>query len=494
MALKFQRRYSPLFIVFLLLMALSCTRITSTELGSGLIPAIDGVNTLDTVMEVITDNFDDPDTTRIYRSNNVIIGAITNDPIFGRTTASLNVELIPSSFPFFIPGTKDSVKVDSAVLILSYRGLYGDSTQPLRLRVEEISNNTPLSLSRNYPSNFPSVSPVNTVGILANPIDLDIRTINDSVKNRYENSNNQIRIPLRPEVAKRFIKDYDSTNAYRNDSTFKSYFSGFSVKVDAINPANALLYLNLQDTNTKLALYYNSSTTGATIRDTNVAYFRVSPVISGVANFITRNRSGSEINNHLTLTAHPDSLAYVQASPGTYVRVKIPNLGRLSNRIIHRAELIAEQVPDDNNLLTSDRFFEVPRNLLLSIYDSVKKHKTNIHNDYIIEQSGPNLFSFGGFPSIKSVPGYDRLITYNFNLSRYIQGIVTRKDSSYTLRLSAPANDSLSYFPPYPNTVISQMYYLNPSQANETAAGRVRLGGGTHSRFRMRLRIVYSRL
>ncbi|TAG12907.1 MAG: DUF4270 family protein [Sphingobacteriia bacterium] len=494
MVLNFKLRRAHLSLFVLLLIVASCTRITTTELGSGLIPAVDGVNTLDTIMEVITDNFDDPDTTRIYRSNKVIIGAITNDPIFGRTSASVNFELYPNSFPFFIPGTKDSITVDSAVLILSYRGIYGDSAKPLRLRVDEISTNTPLNPFRAYPVNHPNVNPVNTIGSLANPFDLDIRTIKDSVKNRYEKATNQIRIKLRQDVARRFIKDYDSTNAYRSDSTFRSFFAGFSLKVDAVNPANALLYLNLQDTNTKLALYYNSSTTGATVRDTNVIYFRFSPIISGMANFVTRNRSGAEINSRLTTTSKPDSLVYVQAEPGTYVRIRIPNLGQLSNRIIHRAELIAEQVPDDNNLLTLDRYFEAPRSLLLSIYDSVNKRKRSIPNDFIIDQSGPNLLTFGGFASLKSVPGYDRIINYNFNLSRYVQGIVTRKDSSFVLRLSAPSNDSLSYFPPYPNGFISQMYYLSPTQGNETSAGRVRLGGGSHSRFRMRLRIVYSRL
>lgn len=495
MLFNFQLRKTHFFTLIFLMVTASCTRITSTELGSGLIPAVDGVNTLDTVMEVITDSFEETDTTRIYRTNKVIIGAITNDPIFGKTTASVNFELYPSSFPFAIPGTRDSVVVDSAVLILSYKGMYGDSMQPLRLRVEEISGNTPLNPLRAYPVNHPNVNIINTVGSLASPLDLNIRTIKDSVKNRYEKATNQIRIKLRQDIAKRFIKDYDSTNAYRNDSAFRSYFAGFSVKVDAVNPANALLYLNLQDTNTKLALYYNSSTTGATVRDTNVIYFRFSPIVSGMANFVTRNRSGAEINSRLTTTAKPDSLVYVQADPGTYVRVRIPNLGKLSNRIIHRAELIAEQVPDDNHLFTFDRYFEVPRILLLSIYDSVNKRKRSIPNDYIIDESGNiNLLTFGGFASIKSVPGYDRLVSYNFNLSRYVQGIVTRKDSSYTLRLSAPSNDSLSYFPPYPNNLFTKMAYLNAAQGNETGSGRVRLGGGSHSRFRMRLRIVYSRI
>jgi hypothetical protein len=38
------------------------------------------------------------------------------------------------------------------------------------------------------------------------------------------------------------------------------------------------------------------------------------------------------------------------------------------------------------------------------------------------------------------------------------------------------------------------LYYLSPLEGNDIANGRVRLGGGTHTRFRMRLRIIFSRI
>lgn len=494
MLANFKLHFARIFFFVFLILTAACTRITTTELGAGLIPVVDGVNTFDTIMELQTDTFNESDTTRIYNANNMVIGAITNDPIFGTTQAELNFELKPSFYPFKVAGTKDSLVVDSAVLILSYKGYYGDSTQPLNVTVHEISPTTPLDPFYNYPVNYPTVKPVRTIGALSNTIPVDIRTLGDSVKNRFENSNNQIRIPLRMDVARRFLKDYDSTNAYLNDSAFQTYFRGFSVKVQSSNPANALLYVNLLDTNTKLALYYNTSTTGATVRDTSVIYFKFNSAFGGYANFVTRNTTGAEINNRITTTSRPDSIVYVQSAPGTYVRIRVPGLQNLSNRIIHRAELIAEQIPDDNNILTLDRYFQAPRLLLLSAFDSVKNQKRNIPNDYMVGSSGPNTVDFGGFRTFKTINGYDRVAAYNFVISRYVQGIVTRKDTSFTLRLSAPSNDSLNYHPPYPNNFVSQMYYLSPAQSNELANGRVRLGGGSHSRFRMRLRIVYSRI
>jgi hypothetical protein len=489
----FTLRKRSVFFFLLLLVAAGCTRISSTDLGAGLIPPIDGVITKDTLLDVITDNFDDPDTARVYRSDIHMLGAITNDPLFGKTKASMFFEMQPDVYPFYIPGTKDSIRVDSAVLILNYAGVYGDSTQPLRINVAEIDPATPINLTRNYPVNYPNVFPINTIGALANPITVDIRRLGDSVKNRFEQTANQLRIRLRNDVANRFIKLYDSSNTYKSDSLLRTVFAGFALTVDASSPANALLRINVVDTSSKLALYYNSSTTGATKRDTSVRYFRCHSSSSGNVNFITRDRTGSQAAQHFTTTAKPDSLVYVQTSPGTYVRLRIPGLKDLSNRIIHRAELITEQVPDDANSMLETQMLP-PRFLLLSVFDSANNYKRNIPNDFVLGSSGPNIATFGGNLIYKSVPGYDRLATYVFDMSRYVQGIVTRKDTVQTLRLTAPTNDSLHYTHPYPANAGTSLYYISPALGNTIGQGRVRLGGGTHSRFRMRLRVIYSRI
>lgn len=483
-----------IFISCIILIAFfsGCTRISTTDVGSGLIPAIDGVITKDTLLDVITDSFEDTDSIRVYRGDNHLLGAITNDPLFGKSRAIMYFEMKPTAYPYYIPGKKDSIVVDSAVLILSYRGMYGDSTQPLRLNLFEIDKNTPLNPTVNYPANYPAKVPVSIGQPLADPVTVDIRRLGDSVKNRYENAKNQIRIRLRADVAKRFIKDYDSTNAYISDSVFRTYFAGFALTTSTGSPSNAFLKINLTDTNSKFALYYSSNSTGASQRDTSVVYFKYTIGSAGDANMITRDRSGSEVAKHLTTTSKPDSLVYVQTMPGTYVRLRIPGLQGLSNRIIHRAELIAEQVPDDANLTTTETQMLPPRYLLLSRFDSAVNTKRNIPNDFVITSSGPNISQFGGGVVSKAAAPYDKISAYVFDLSRYVQGIVTRKDSSYTLRLSAPTNDSIQYTPPYPGNTSSSGYFLSPSNGNDVGDGRVRLGGGTHSRFRMRLRIIYS--
>ena len=143
-----------------------------------------------------------------------------------------------------------------------------------------------------------------------------------------------------------------------------------------------------------------------------------------------------------------------------------------------------------------ESIFTTPRYLLLSSFDSTKWVKTSIPNDFIISAGSLNVLEFGGYPIDRDVAGVI-VKEYTFDLSRYVQGIVTRKDSSLTLRLSAPANDSLSYTAPYPSTFPATTFSLGTGTTNHTAIGRVRLGGGgmvPGNPLRMRLRIIYSRI
>lgn len=78
----------------------ACTRISTSELGFGLLPAMDAVNTKDTILIVETQSADYADSMRIFGSDEHILGSITNDPIFGNTSASMFFQLKPDFFHF----------------------------------------------------------------------------------------------------------------------------------------------------------------------------------------------------------------------------------------------------------------------------------------------------------------------------------------------------------------------------------------------------------
>ncbi|MEY4052595.1 MAG: hypothetical protein RIR64_1580 [Bacteroidota bacterium] len=475
----------------------ACTRIGTSELGLGLLPSMDAYNTKDTTLDVITETVDRPDSMRVYGSDDHIVGNITNDPIFGTTNASMYFQVKPSFFPFFITGSKDSLVVDSAVLILSYKGFYGDTTKPVKVQLKRISAATPLDAFKLYASNYPELYNIKTDQNLGETT-VDFAKIGDSLYTRFEASKNTIRIKLSKSFATQFLKEFDSNNAYRSDTTLRAYFPGFALTADETANKNVLLKINLLDTNTKLALYYNTNSTALSEvykRDTAVVNFKFSIYNNADVNFIKRNRTGAEIAKHLDKVSN-DSLVYVQTSPGTMVKVKIPGLKNFSNKIIHRAELIAEQVPTSAGAAGSlESQLLPPRYLFLGTYDTVSKAIRNVPNDFTGTTNASSFTQFGGKLIYKSINGYDNVASYNFNISRYVQGVISRTDSLFDFRIIAPVNDSITLVPPYPyNKQAPSQDYLTTAIGNQAATGRVVLGGGNRTKFKMRLHIYYSDL
>ena len=68
-----------LLSIIVLIVSASCTRISTTEIGTGLIPPIDGINTIDTTIDVITQNMA-LDSIRVSKYQEFALGSISNDP------------------------------------------------------------------------------------------------------------------------------------------------------------------------------------------------------------------------------------------------------------------------------------------------------------------------------------------------------------------------------------------------------------------------------
>ena len=240
---------------------------------------------------------------------------------------------------------------------------------------------------------------------------------------------------------------------------------------------------NLGSANTKLAIYYNCPRVGGGGRDTLVNYFFFTTV-SAAANYIKRNYAGTLLEASVG-GALPDPFVYLQNSPGTFATIKIPDLANLSNRVIHRAELIAEEVYHP-----SDTLFRTPDYLYLDAYDpSISKFRT-IPYDLLSNTAGIlNLAGFGIIP-VTSVDGSgNKIKTWHFNISRYVQHVLTHTQTLYDLRLLAPFILKNQYGIP-PGADFTRFISINPT----IVKGRVRLAGGVPGPQRMRIRIIYSKL
>ena len=90
-------KWQALCVILFFLTA--CTKIESTQLGSDLIPVVDNVNTFETILPVVANNYIDDAEYRLNRGNPHMVGAITQDPAFGHAKATLFFEMKPSAFP-----------------------------------------------------------------------------------------------------------------------------------------------------------------------------------------------------------------------------------------------------------------------------------------------------------------------------------------------------------------------------------------------------------
>ncbi len=484
-----KRNFLFLLIAFSALVS-ACTKIATTDIGSGLLPSVDGVNTFDTFIDVTTKNLADS-FIRVNILNDHSLGYV-NDPLFGNTTATVNVQLKPDHYPYKFENTnKDSLYLDSVVLVLGYKGVWGDSTQPIGLRVYEIEPENNFVHDTAYPNTY-NLSRGAELTANQTAKSIDVRTLGQYIHPFKEDSltNNQVRIKLDSSFGLKLLKVFDTLTAYKNDTLFNAYLHGFQIAPDLTGSPmmNALMRVNLLDTNTKLALYYRFTLNGKL--DTTVKYFKANQYTSANCNTITRNTSGAQIANYIPKNSNPyDTLLFMAAGPGAYARIQIPNLNLLPNMIIHRAELLMDQVPDATN--PSEHFLTAP-NLFLAAYSTDSMRRFTVPND-VTFSSGyiSNLPSFGSLPVPKS-NGTETYYTYSFDLSRYLQGVVTRKEKTYDMILWAPYNDGVYYA----ENALLQVG-ISQSPLNAPACGRVRLGGGSKVPglpHKMRFHIVYSKI
>ncbi|MGQ0740634.1 MAG: DUF4270 family protein [Bacteroidota bacterium] len=468
----------------------ACRKINDfTELGGGLIPPVDNINTFDTSISVFA--FNDTfslasDSLRITSDEEHFLGLINTDPIFGRTDAEVYMELKPEFYGFYPFARKDSLKLDSVVLVLGYVERYGDSLATQTINVHELTQafkRDSSYLVRKQPLTY-SAALLNAGGFGQTifPSALD-----DSVKAFRDTTAGQVRLKLDTSFARRLM-NYDTSNAYRSDSAFKSLFKGFAIR--SVSTGGAIIGLNMNSANTKLAFYYKLPKKSGTFDSVAVSYFNFH-VDCRSANYVRRDYAGTPVAMAAGQTLQAP-VVYIQKTPGSFANIKIPDLPAISNRVIHRAELIVEQLYHP-----SDDIFSAPSSMYVDAYDSTitdsYKYRTIPASLDFSPNSGFDFVTFGTTPVNAKDPAGNNIRVWKFNLSRYVQHIVRGTQTSYDLRLYAPltirgqtklVGGGSTDYPVFSGS------YVNTSIAN----GRIRVGGGNHPTQRMRLRLIYSKL
>jgi len=487
---EMRRRSSFLFIpLFIVILISSCTKLERTTLGGDLLPGGDRLITDTMLLPVITTNFIEIDSSYIAKGDQHILGFI-NDPMFGTTTAAMYFQMLPTLYPFSFPVAKDSLFLDSCVLSLAFSGGYGDTNAVSKVNVYKITDPTFKSSTLYRLTEAPNFSTADFLGSAA----VTIPDIRRGYRADYKPDTifNQLRIRL-DDAFGRLLLDQDNINgALKNDTTFKNFLNGFAVIPDSTTSGNAINYFVLNSETSRINLYYRLKTREG--KDTNsVARFTfvADTIRSANANKVYRNYAGSTAQPILTAN-QPSSLVYVQAGPGTAVRVSIPGLDTLGNKpyIIHRAELVAQQVYQGP--LSIENIFTPPFLHLFSYgssntvepipfdqqYYYASTFTLNLRGDTLYKID--NSYTGGGTNFIRDAS--NNLITeYRMNMTSYLQNIVNGRATRRDFKLSAP------YFAEFLQKKSSDVY-INP-----LAYGRVQLGGGSHPTQKMYVRIYYSK-
>lgn len=501
-----QRRilsFSIIAFLFISFINWSCSKLDTTDLGSDLLPAVDNVHTFaDTFAVVSTQGVSNPDSITIDRKDDFVFG-INNDPMFGPTTASCYFQLKPTFFPYYLGARDDTLRgygagLDSVVLCLKYKGSYGDTLSPIQVQVNEVVDNT--FRDSTYATRTTTYRP--NIGQILGSTSVDVRRLGDTVHytNGVNYSVNTIRVKLSPSTWATNLYNSDTLflspylHAFKSDSLYRRFFNGLAVSASS---GNQLVYVNLADTSTKLEFHFRRRNAGRV--DTLVEsltlnsdyYGSLTNFSSSVANYVQRNRPALP-NGRQEI--------YLQTNPGTYASLSIVGLSTLPNCIVHRAELVVKQIPD-----VPFNIFNPPGFLYLDLLDSgyTDRYKPIYHDlnpntaydpDYLNPLSVPfypsvsvgiDYLYFGGLRKDMVDPYGNAISYYNFNVSKYVQDIVTMHRHSYDMRLSSPYKFRYSQYSP------SYLTYHN-----SIAYGRIKVGGGSNpnTNYRMIMRVIYSKL
>ncbi|GEP88901.1 hypothetical protein SAMN05660909_02557 [Chitinophaga terrae (ex Kim and Jung 2007)] len=438
--------------ITLLFGAAGCNK--STILGGGLIPPGDLVNAQDTIItDIVTNNILRYDSSILNGQNayKKILGSINTDPVFGKTHAFVFMQVSLPSSNFTFEGSGQVL--DSVVLSLSYSGYTGDSATPQTFRVYRM-NEPDFKIDSNYAYN--RVLGYNKAELLGTATVSPI-SLRDSVSIYGKKEAAQLRIKLSNAFGNELLQQ-TTAGAFANDSAFRAYLKGFAIIPDTLLGSNSnMVYLDMNSVNTKLSVFYKNSTT-----DSLIATMSFNQYASAHANYFTRNYNGSQAARFINSNnANGDSLLFLNAAPGLFANIKIPNLENFPNVLINKAELVITEVtngPADRNDI-----FIPPTSLSLRQYTN--GDTTKIPIDYYA--SGGASF-FGGTRQVVTNFGGVMVSQYTFNLANTVQRFIKKLDPNNGFRLEG-------YSPLYMDV------------------NRVKAGGSKLSQYNIKLRIIYTK-
>jgi hypothetical protein len=313
-----------------------------------------------------------------------------NDPVFGRTDASFAAQFrLP-----YNPAYPKTSALDSIILSMSYKKLYGDTTEVSRqtLNIYELTGS--LNYRTIYKSSFDLKSLVSSELIGTGSFYPKFRT--DSLKT--DTTLQVIRVRLDPSFGNKLL-GIDSLKMTSNDE-FLKYFKGLYIQAMPINRKGALVSINTAAS--EIMLYYHDEKS-----DTLGFYYRTTANSANVASFshdYTRARFYSNLNKEKNL----DTLIYVQPTAGIKSKILVPSLSTWKDSVnysINEATLIFHA----DTIMSDYRRYSMPPRLYLM--------RDSTDTELFPADAKISSAYYGGYYDHSSA-------TYIFNVTQYLQNLV----------------------------------------------------------------------
>lgn len=364
-----------------------------------------------------------------------------NDPVFGKNNAGFYTQIRLSSNNAVF----DSLPVvDSIVLSLAYKGVYGDTNALQKVNVYELAED--IYKDNAYYSNREFL----TAGIV-----LGTKTFipkpKDSVKVGASTLAPQLRIRLNDDFGNKIFAASGS-GSLSDNSNFVKFIKGIYVSSASAAGEGGIMYFDLLNSQSKITLYYHNSAADSLKYD-----FVINENCARINHF--NHSKYLYADNYLQSEIYGDTLKgentlYLHSMAGIKIKLRFPYIKDLAKNgkiAVNKASLV---IPIDTNDVTSG-YYAPPAQLVLI------EEKDGLIRFLIDQYDGIPVYG-GMYNSAKK--------EYKFNISRHIQQIIDGYKDNNSLSLVVWTSDR-------PNT-----------------ANRVVLNGTKSQTDKLRFQITYTKL
>lgn len=314
-----------------------------------------------------------------------------NDPVFGRTDASFAAQYRIS---IFNPDYTASSSLDSIVLRMTYKKMYGDTISTQTLKVYELTGS--LNYDAIYLSSFnlkslASIVPIGTTSYIPK-----FRT--DSLKT--DTTIQYVSVRLNPSFGNRLLH-IDSLDMTSNDK-FLNVFKGLYISSDPVSRKGSLVSIDAS----AITMYYHDP--AKLNNDTLYFNYIMTQNAAKISSYV-HDYSTARFFPNLDKEDNADTLVYIQPTGGIKAKILVPSLSLWKDSVkyaINKATLTFHV----DTIMSDYRRYSMPPRLYLKII-------TDTGTEEFPADSQLSSAYYGGFFDYTTA-------TYSFNVTQHLQQLI----------------------------------------------------------------------